>query len=438
MERIGQTLHQTPSAGAAPLPRGFIQRKCACGGTPGLAGECAECRRRRLRQVTKSETISVSQPLVNDVLRTSGQPLDGDTRAFMEPRFGHDFSRVRIHSDGKAAESARAVQARAYTMGPHVVFGAGQYSPGTAAGRRLLAHELTHVVQQRDASELVPSADFYVSQPDDPYEQEAEHVARSIAQGEPADAARMGAFSRPIRPVQRAMIQRVANWVAGSVHETNNAAIQIIKGAEAGSTTPVLNTTILNTSADARAALKKPALSYAQVAGGGMEAWVFNVQDNIGSFDETVLSPGPWTTPVQRTTARTLVRQPQCAGSGWSQFTVNGIPSETDVAAANREHEDQHARDHQLAFQTIVIWDREMTRLKNSGQRFAGADMAACQANLFAAVGGTPIQVADDFFNTAIMLAQQFHSTPSGSNLKPPSNRQANADCSTSSMDLTY
>jgi hypothetical protein len=77
-----------------------------------------------------------------------GQPLDAATRNFFEPRFGHDFSAVRIHSDTRAAESAQAVNALAYTTGRNIVFAAGQYSPELPAGRKLLAHELTHVVQQ--------------------------------------------------------------------------------------------------------------------------------------------------------------------------------------------------------------------------------------------------------------------------------------------------
>ncbi len=87
-------------------------------------------------------------PVVHEVLRAPGRSLDGETRSFMERRFGHDFSGVRVHAGGKASASARSVGARAYTVGRDVVFGAGQYAPGTTQGRRLLAHELTHVVQQ--------------------------------------------------------------------------------------------------------------------------------------------------------------------------------------------------------------------------------------------------------------------------------------------------
>jgi hypothetical protein len=90
--------------------------------------------------------------IVHDVLSSSGQPLDATTRAVMEPRFGHDFSQVRIHTDTQAAESARAVNALAYTVGRNVVFGARQYAPTTSEGRKLIAHELAHVLQQASVS----------------------------------------------------------------------------------------------------------------------------------------------------------------------------------------------------------------------------------------------------------------------------------------------
>jgi hypothetical protein len=81
----------------------------------------------------------------------SGRPLDAATRKFFEPRFGHDLNPVRIHADHRAAEASRALNARAYTVGRDIAFGAGQYAPETARGRRLLAHELVHTVQQSAA-----------------------------------------------------------------------------------------------------------------------------------------------------------------------------------------------------------------------------------------------------------------------------------------------
>lgn len=112
-------------------------------------------------QITRkwsAETARVSSAhveaphIVHDVLRSAGQPLDAATRAFMEPRFGQNFSNVRIHTDAMAASSADAVNARAYTAGNHLVFAAGQFAPGSAEGKTLLAHELTHVVQQNGAA----------------------------------------------------------------------------------------------------------------------------------------------------------------------------------------------------------------------------------------------------------------------------------------------
>ena len=87
-------------------------------------------------------------PGVREVLRSPGHELGTDTRAFMEQRFGHDFSRVRVHTDSQAAASARAAGARAYTVAEDVVFDQGHYAPATRTGRRLIAHELAHVVQQ--------------------------------------------------------------------------------------------------------------------------------------------------------------------------------------------------------------------------------------------------------------------------------------------------
>ena len=85
---------------------------------------------------------------VDRVLAGSGRPLEPALRQDMEQRFGHDFSRVRVHSGAAAEQSARDIDAHAYTVGHYIVFGAGRFAPGTHEGRRLIAHELTHVVQQ--------------------------------------------------------------------------------------------------------------------------------------------------------------------------------------------------------------------------------------------------------------------------------------------------
>jgi len=117
-----------------------------------LSRKCSACeeeerlQRKPIRAVENSTTEAPS--IVHDLLRRPGESLNAPSRAYFEPRFGHDFSQVRIHADEEAAESARSVNAQAYTVGQHVVFGAGFYAPHTSAGSRLLAHELAHVVQQ--------------------------------------------------------------------------------------------------------------------------------------------------------------------------------------------------------------------------------------------------------------------------------------------------
>ncbi|HET7215755.1 MAG TPA: DUF4157 domain-containing protein [Terriglobia bacterium] len=118
---------------------------------------------------------------IQDVLRSPGQPLDATTRAFFEPRLGHDFSKVRVHTDAKAAESAAAVNAAAYTVGRNVVFGAGRYQPGSSAGHRLIAHELTHVLQQGSSR-----ADHIVLAPTESRWEEEANKAAGMMIGDPA------------------------------------------------------------------------------------------------------------------------------------------------------------------------------------------------------------------------------------------------------------
>lgn len=125
---------------------------------------CSECEQEQeqdeeLRRKPVPATASagdtspgVAPPMVYEVLHSPGEPLDRNTRAFMEPRFGRDFGRVRVHTDRVAARSAEAVAAHAYTVGSDVVFGSGRYAPTSPDGQRLLAHELAHVVQQGGAT----------------------------------------------------------------------------------------------------------------------------------------------------------------------------------------------------------------------------------------------------------------------------------------------
>lgn len=120
--------------------------------------KCAQCEEEEPTQVQRKEASSgippaAAPPIVRQALSSPGQPLDRTTRGYMERRFGHDFSAVRVHTGDIAAVSARAVNARAFTVGRDIVFDAAAYDPQTVGGKRLLAHELTHVVQQAAGAE---------------------------------------------------------------------------------------------------------------------------------------------------------------------------------------------------------------------------------------------------------------------------------------------
>jgi outer membrane protein OmpA-like peptidoglycan-associated protein len=153
--------------------RAMLQRKCACGQHTSGGQACNECQKKTMtlqRESAGSAGLATTPPIVGEVLHSPGSPLDADTRAFMEPRFGQDFSQVRVHTDAKAADSANAVHAHAYTVGKDIVFGRGQHSTHAETSRHLLAHELTHVVQQAtsgvgaDSETLASAAADRVSQ----------------------------------------------------------------------------------------------------------------------------------------------------------------------------------------------------------------------------------------------------------------------------------
>jgi hypothetical protein len=165
--RDQQPIDFTPVRGAS------LQRRCACGGTAGPDGECAECRRNRLNGHAPSQDDAMAPDIVRDVLRGPGQPLDLASRAAMELRFGHDFGRVQIYRGDRASESARAIDARAYAVGSKIVLGGGFSSLDSGDGQRLLAHELAHVVQQRASDGAGLPATLRVGRTDSAAEREA-------------------------------------------------------------------------------------------------------------------------------------------------------------------------------------------------------------------------------------------------------------------------
>ncbi len=163
-------------------------------------------------------------------LNSPSQPLDAQTRAVLEPRFNHDFSQVRVHSDSNAARSAEHLDSRAYAVGQDIVMNSGEYAPGTVNGLGLLAHELTHTIQQgqTQAGQARVGTDLKLSHPGDASEAEAGHAARNLMRGtgtigvssggsEPATVSRMisGAFDDLEMPSWGDVTGAVGGAVAG-------------------------------------------------------------------------------------------------------------------------------------------------------------------------------------------------------------------------------
>jgi hypothetical protein len=170
-------------------------------------------------------------PSVTAVLRTSGRPLTDTTRASLEKGFGHDFSRVRIHEGAMAAESAAAVNARAYTAGSHIVFGAGQFSPDTMTGHRLLAHELAHVIQQH-GKDPAPRA-LRMGRTTDPTEVAAEHAAQAISLGRHARVVPVEGAPAVARATEGQDTMEVAeDWWGKKKNAAYDAIINAVRSAK--------------------------------------------------------------------------------------------------------------------------------------------------------------------------------------------------------------
>jgi hypothetical protein len=173
-----------PASAATPRPD-LVQKKCACGASAGLTGECAECAQKKLaaeRRGVDEAAHSAAPPSVGEVMRATGEPLDQETLASMESHLGHDFSRVRVHTDERAAESASEVNALAYTIGQDIVFAHGRYAPRSAEGQKLLAHELTHTIQQ-SAGPSHPGGTAPIGAPHSHLEREADMAAAGLSMG---------------------------------------------------------------------------------------------------------------------------------------------------------------------------------------------------------------------------------------------------------------
>lgn len=188
VETVDLSKSRTATAAGEHDQAGEVGRALAAGAAGHLRPEAMLQLQRSagnssVTQLLGEEQESTTPSPVKDVVgRAGGRPLDDPVRADMEGRFGQDFSGVRVHTDGQASESARSVNAHAYTVGNDIVFAGGRYDPDSSTGQRTIAHELTHVVQQRSGPvDGTPTGSgIRLSNPTDRFEQAAERSAERI------------------------------------------------------------------------------------------------------------------------------------------------------------------------------------------------------------------------------------------------------------------
>jgi hypothetical protein len=282
-------------------------------------------------QVNPTTDSSVAVPsIVREVLRSPGQPLDQQTRAFFEPRLGHNFSRVRLHADARAAESARSVNALAYTVGKHVVFGAGQYASGVPRDGRLLAHELAHVVQQGSAD---AEARF--------------------------DRLYRPSGSHPCARLQRAVVYQGA-YIQNDIDPLDPSTAPAEEPGALGHTAFVVDGQDFKPmDHDTRLRKLFPLPGAAPLSG---SCFLTNREINVASANRVrILTPAPWTRTVPKSELSTmslfrgaLRGRAACSGTGTATIRLRGMPNDLALRAWVLRCEMQHASDDRCLVQRYI------------------------------------------------------------------------------------
>ena len=197
----------TPRLMLAKQTRSPMSMLWRCGGRTCPPGTCDHDD--EVRRHAAGTAPGIAPQIVRQVLQSPGSPLPTSARRDAEQRLGHDFGNVHVHADARAVESARAVGAHAYTVGNHVVFGAGRFAPSTSSGRHLLLHELVHTVQQAGSGAEVARSSLHISTPADPAEHEAERIATAALHGE--ELSRFPATASPFLAQPHGQLQRQAD-----------------------------------------------------------------------------------------------------------------------------------------------------------------------------------------------------------------------------------
>lgn len=387
------------------MPAPDLQRAtCSCGKPAGPDGMCQACQEKQLsiqRVAAGKAGQRAAPPIVDQVVQQPGRPLDGTTRNFMQSRFGQDFGEVRVHADAQAAASANAVHAHAYTVGQNVVFGPGTFSPTTKTGQRLLAHELTHVLQQRDTSDYsiqrVPleSLDLDTSTRGlherlaDEFAAETGHQSQPGVQyteeyqqwlQEKSDKYKF----QPPKVTRQNPLDRVQN---GRITSHTFLMINGTKFLPGG--------TIGTLSEQYRNAITPPSIVF--TPSGADVNCRFGDEFQIQSSAEIVVHSAPgrngWQKTMNPNDVLQPADQPRCAGQASVPVTLRGNPSDADYAKIIEDGEREHARAleslHDKHFVPYYHFVRSL--------RASGANETECGASLRKQVGKRDTQAALGF-----------------------------------------
>lgn len=404
-------------------------------GMPILRSDVSDAKEQAGRRPSTDPSL-----LEADILRRtqeSGERLTESDRAFFEPRFGRDFSRVRVHSDASAAATSNTLSARAFTLGSHIMFAAGQYSPATVVGRQLLAHELTHVVQQGGESRVQeaehvrrpkprslqlnlrprttipgassirlilpngterfigpPSLNASVAQSDGSESKDAEVPEQTspVTPSEAGEKTDVQIQRMPTSSSQHVLIQRAATFTNPTPQPMDPLA-RFAAGDTPGLTTPTINGTVIKSSNDVLREVSPTQV--AQTAGSpGKITCHFDPSFAIDTSADMIVAsnagPKGW---VGNFPTAALGNPPPCAGKAQIPATMNARPSNADFVARVRASEGEHSQEIlALHNRHFVPYDKFLLGLSGKG-----ANLSACASNLVSQLANRPVQAALGF-----------------------------------------